>query len=490
VTDGADPGQDVPRRAASAVKSLGARGVVVGVLGIAGNLALARLLTPRDFGLVALGTTLLVAGRFLGEGGLGVALIGRVAAPTRRELEAVLGVQLAATTALAVLAGAVALSFGAAGAVPALMLVALPLETLRVPGVIVLERELDYRRVACADIVEAVVQYGWAIGAVAVGWGVWGLASAAVVRTLAGSVTMTWLAPCGLVRPRLSWREVRPLLGFGVRIQGANLVMIAREAALNAGIAAIGGVAALGVWALAVRVMQVPMIAFTTLGRVAYPAMARLRAGRVDADAVERGIGVVAVALGPIPVGVAAAAPALLPALLGARWSGVSSVLVPAAAGMSIAAPVVVAAGGALLAAGKPGEVLAATVVNALVWVAIALGLLTTLGLSALGVGWLAGSVAQVVVLRRAAARDLGARTLTPLATPAAVTLAAGAAGWTVASTIGGARGRPRRGGARRGTARRRAACPAPLRHARRSPQRAPGRAGGRVTARRIAAAS
>ena len=65
----------------------------------------------------------------------------------------------------------------------------LPLLALRAPHAIALERELRYaarsRRWTSPNPWS---YYGWAIGAVWLGWGVWGLASAAVVRALTGSV--------------------------------------------------------------------------------------------------------------------------------------------------------------------------------------------------------------------------------------------------------------------------------------------------------------
>ena len=86
--DGLDPGErlaldDVRGRAASGAALLGARGALIYALGIVANLALARLLVPRDFGLVALGTVLVVLGTYLAIGGLGAALIRREQSPER-----------------------------------------------------------------------------------------------------------------------------------------------------------------------------------------------------------------------------------------------------------------------------------------------------------------------------------------------------------------------------------------------------------------------
>ena len=116
---------EIKGRAAGGVLTLGARSLVIFALGVVGNLVLARLLVPRDLGLVALGTTLITVARFISDGGVAVALIGRAEAPSAEELGAVQGFQLAVTTTLGVCFAAVASQFGRDGLVPALMLTSL-----------------------------------------------------------------------------------------------------------------------------------------------------------------------------------------------------------------------------------------------------------------------------------------------------------------------------------------------------------------------------
>jgi polysaccharide transporter, PST family len=427
---------EVRRRATSGAAALGVRNVVLLVVGLAANLVLARLLVPRDFGYVALGQTVALAGSFLASGGIGIALIGRPQAPSRRELESVLGVQLAAATGLAVVFAAAAVPFGRGGAVVALILASLPLSTLRVAQAILLERELSFRAIATVDVIELLAQYAWAVTAVALGAGVWGLASAIVVRGLSGSVAMMRLGPLGLLRPRLRWREVRPLIGFGVRFQAAGGVGLARDQALNAGIAAIGGISLLGVWALAFRFMQVPLLLFSTLYRVSYPAMAKLlAAGRDPRPAIERGAGVTAVAIAVIVVGIAAGAPALVPAVLGDRWQDVPEILGLGGIALMLSCPVAAATVGWLYAADDPGTVLRAFAVHAVVWVSVTLALLSPVGPAAIGIGWIAGALGDSTLLALAAARRTGAHVLRVIAPPFAIALVAGAAGWTLSTT-------------------------------------------------------
>jgi O-antigen/teichoic acid export membrane protein len=427
---------EVRRRAAGGAAVLGVRNVLLLAAGVVANLILARLLTPKDFGYVALGQTLALVGSYLASGGLGIALIGRREPPSRRELESVFGIQVVAATAFAVVFAAAAIPFGRGGEIVALILASLPFTTFRLPGVIVLERELSFRTVATVDVVELLAQYVWAVGTVALGAGVWGLASAVVMRSVAGSVAMLRLGPLGLMRPRLDWAVVRPLLGFGVRFQAASTVGIARDQILNAGIAAISGVATLGIWALAFRFMQVPLLLFTTLYRVSYPAMAKLlAAGRDPRPAIERGAGVTAVATGLIVVGIAAGAPALVPALLGDRWNDVPPILALGGLSLMLSCPVAAATVGWLYAAGDPGIVLRAFVAHAVLWIAVTMALLSPVGPTAIGIGWLVGALGDTGVLGRAAARRAGARLARVLVAPFLLVLVAGGAGWALATT-------------------------------------------------------
>ncbi len=427
---------EVRRRATSGAAALGVRNIVLLAAGLVANLILARLLVPKDFGYVALGQTVALVGSFLASGGIGIALIGRPEPPTERELQSVLGIQLTAATVFAVVFAAGAIPFGEGGEIIALILVSLPLSTLRVPQAIAMERELSFRTIATVDVIELLAQYVWAVGTVALGAGVWGLASSIVMRGLAGSIAMILLSPLGLVRPRLHWSEVRPLMGFGVRFQAAGGVGLLRDQALNAGIALIGGIGTLGIWALAFRFMQVPLLLFATLYRVSYPAMAKLRAaGRDPRPALERGAGVTAVAIGVIVVSIAAGAPALVPSILGHQWDDVPEILGLGGIALMMSCPVAAATVGWLYAAGDATTVLRAFSAHAVAWVAVTLALLEPVGPAAIGIGWIVGASFDSVLLARAASRGAGANLAGAVAVPFLVTLVAGGAGWAISST-------------------------------------------------------
>ena len=93
--------EEVRQRASEAPRSMSFRGLGGRFLGFFGTLVLAHLVTPSELGTVALGVTFVAFGNFLADGGVGATLIRRVKAVERTELKALLGFQLAVSTAIA-----------------------------------------------------------------------------------------------------------------------------------------------------------------------------------------------------------------------------------------------------------------------------------------------------------------------------------------------------------------------------------------------------
>jgi O-antigen/teichoic acid export membrane protein len=405
---------------------VGTRGIAILLIGFVGSVVVARLLTPRDFGVVAIGLSLVLFAGLLADGGLGAALIRRAEPPSNQELAAVTGFQLVVTVGLAFVVAAIAAPFGETGWVVALMVTSMPLVTLQVPGRIRLERELSYRPLVFVEVAQVVTYWAWAIGFVVAGGGVWGLASATVARAVAGAALMSWLSPVGLLRPAFSWMRVRALLGFGIRFQGAAATWLVRDQALNACIAAIAGIGTLGYWSLARRLLEVPFLLLESLWRVSFPTMAKLVAAEEDvAPLLIRAVGIAAVASGLLLTALAGSASGLIPGLFGEQWREASTAVPWACLGLGISGPTLAASLGYLYAVGDASAVLRAEILNALALFVVTLPLLPTLGVEAVGVGWLVSSAVQAFVLQRAAQRWTRVRLLRPLLVPLCVGIVA-----------------------------------------------------------------
>ena len=414
------------------------RGIGVRLVGLVGTLVTARLLAPYDFGLVAIGATVLIFASLLDDGGIGTALIRRPEPPMKAELQALVAFQFGLELLLVVAIALVMLPFGVLGRVTTVMVASLPLSAFRAPAAILYERRLDYRPLAIVNIVETTVYYVWAITMICMGWGVWGLATAVPVRGLAGLGLLLWFQPQGRISPRPSWKKVRGLLGFGIRYQAVGLLEMLRDQGVNIAIACFGGVALLGLWGVAWRIIQMPVSLFAALWRVSFPGMSRLVANKEElGSTIERVIALVAIGTGVLVVPLAASASAWIHVLIGAQWSNAASAIPPACCAMMFGVPISVALAGYLWAIGAASAPLRATAVGIPATLLLLVPLLPVLGVAAAGIAYIASALVECVYFVSAARRTTTFRIGTRLAIPVVLAIVSASCGWIVARSIG-----------------------------------------------------
>ena len=435
--DAAETAAGIRRRTATGMVLVATRSLLVLGLGTGGSVVLARLLTPHDFGLVALGGVLMSYAQFLSDGGLGATLIRDAHEPDRLDYANALGFQLAASSILALIVAAIGSQFGQVGLLAALMIMSLPILAFRAPGAIALERALDYQPLVVIEVAETVSYYVWAVAAALLGWGVWGLASAIVARAVFGTVVMLVVGPVGPILPRLSPHRVRRLLGFGASYQAVDVIGLLRDSGVNIVTPAIASVSSLGLWTLVGRVLQPPLVVFQSLRRVSFPGMARLRErGENSQQLVERGLKLATLAAGLVLAPLAACAPALIPAVFGAQWSGAAWAVPPDCLGLLLASPFSVAASGYLYAEGDASGVLRVMFYSAVAWYVAMIPLLPFVGVAALGLGQFAAGAVEAVLFARVLRRHLPRiRAMRSVSRELTVITVSSAVAWWVAYT-------------------------------------------------------
>jgi len=391
---------EIRQKALAGVATVGLRAFAIRGLGLAANLVLARLLVPEEFGILAFGQTLVMFSALITDVGFAAALVGQHAEPRREQLQAFFGLQLAAATGFALVGTVVLLNLGRIGEVAAVMIWSVAVAAIGGVRVVVLERRLDYRSIAQADVIAAVLYMVLAIGLVAIGFGVWGVAIAHVLRSACQSVVLVLRTRDVPLRPRLAWAPIRHLLGFGVTYQARTLIELGREQVINLGTLILAGTSVLGLWSLAQRLLLIPFLLFEALWRVSFPAIARLVARDADpAVDIARALRIGAVATGLLLVGLAASAPLLIPSAFGEEWTDVADVVPPAALGLLVSGPISAAGAGYLYAIGRPGQVLAGVTASAVVWLIALPVAVPRYGIQAHGWCWLAASLAEASIL-------------------------------------------------------------------------------------------
>lgn len=432
--------QEVRRKAAAGAMLLGIRSVALRLIGLGGNIVLARLLVPADFGVVAIGNVIITAGSTLTDGGLGAALIRGPTNPSREDLGTVMGFQFAGSLIVVGITGAVAAIIGGHAVMSLVIVCSLPILELQTAAAIVLERNLDYRPMVAAELAQAVAYNAWAIITVtAFGAGVWGLATASVVGALAATITVTTMAPAGFVRLRLNFARLRPILRFGLQFQAIDALGLVRDQGLNTLTGALGGLGTLGLWSMASRLLAPAALVFETLRRVSYPGMARLRdLGQDSRDLVERALALSCVAGSLVLAPLAASAHALVPAVFGPRWAPCADTLSMAAWALIVSGALSVAGSGFLLAEGNAREVMRTVLAHTVVGLVVAAALLPVIGINALGYSYVAMAATDVVRFSSALRRHVpGLRPLRSLLAPTLVSTLGVAAGWVVTRLVG-----------------------------------------------------
>ena len=206
---------------------------------------------------------------------------------------------------------------------------------------------------------------------------------------------------------------MRPLWRFGVNVQAARLSALARDQAVNVATAAIVGVAGLGLWSLAGRLMSIPALLLDTLWNVSYPAMSRLRdAGEELTSVVSRSVRLTTIGTGALLVPVIGSAPAMVPSVFGEQWRGVVDVITILPLGMLVMGPVSVSTSGFLYSIGEAGSVLRALVASAAVNLSVGVVLLAMFGITGLAAGTTLAYLTEALFLAKATQRHLHARLL------------------------------------------------------------------------------
>jgi O-antigen/teichoic acid export membrane protein len=435
-SQGAEGRAELRGRVLAGIATVGFQGVLVQILTALGGILIARLLVPRELGVVAFGTVVVTSMTTLADAGLGAALIRQGPSPSRSDLEGVVGLQCALAAALALVSAAAAPLAGLTGEVTAVMVGSLFITALGTGPLIVLERGLTYRPVLVSTLLGTAAYYVWSVGLVLAGLGVWALATGTLVRAAVTATTLARAAPEAMVTPRFSWTRSRRLLRFGAPYQAVSVMNLVRDQVFSIGVVAISGLSVLGIWAVADRIMQVPLLFFQSLWRVSYPAMSRLlEAGEDPRYMIERGLVLMSTATGIFISPLIGSAPALVPAVLGTKWTAVEQIVPGSGIGLLIGGPISVATAGYLWAVGEPRAPLRATIWHSVVWWIVTFPLLPLLGAWAISVGSVCGSLTDSSLLAAAALRRTKVSVMRPQIIQICAAGAAAALAWWYATT-------------------------------------------------------
>jgi PST family polysaccharide transporter len=304
------------------LQAIGSRLIAVAVF-----VALARLLSPDDFGLVSLAYIFVSLLQVFVDQGFGQAII------QRPELEpghlssafwGCLGFGVVLTAVAVLAAGPIADLLDQPQLAPILRVLSLALifgGLSSVPEAI-LRRNLMFSSVAMRQLLGAACGGVAGLAAALAGAGVWSLVAQLLAQGAVGTVVL-WLAVPWRPTAEVTWSHLKELIGFGSNILALNLMTLLNRQSDDFLIGVTLGVEALGYYTVGYRLLLLLTdVLIRTIDAVTLPTFARVQNQR---DRLRRAYLMAthlsATVATPVFLGMAALAPELVELAFGPAWA-------------------------------------------------------------------------------------------------------------------------------------------------------------------------
>ncbi len=300
---------------------------------IASVTLLARLLSPADYGLLAIATIFTNFASLFRDFGTGSALIQKEAL-SEGVKTSVFWLNIALGLLICVLlmgaSGWVARFYGSPALVPVLCLLALsfPLNCSSIVHQALLERASEFKKIAAIESVAVVLALVAAVSAALAGLGVYSLVLQLLVLAVVQGGLLWWQSPWR-PSPRPRWDGLREIAGYSSNV---SLFQFVNYFARNADSFIIGkllGPAVLGLYSVAYRLMLFPVQNMSyVVARAVFPLMSQThQRGEALADVYLRSLGVITFGSAPVMAALFFFREPTIAVVFGAKWAGAEALL-------------------------------------------------------------------------------------------------------------------------------------------------------------------
>jgi O-antigen/teichoic acid export membrane protein len=296
-------------------------------------MVLARLLSPRDFGLVGMVTAFTGILTLLRDFGLSSAAVQRTTV-TQEQIATLFWINVLIGSLLALVVVAVAPLIAAFYHEPQLLRVTAALaagflfNSAGVQHSAILQREMRFTALAVIGVVSLIVSTAIAIGGAKAGYGYWALVAMTVTASLISTIGF-WVAT-GWV-PGMPHRRagIRSMIHFGGTLTLNGLVAYAAYNAEKIMLGRFWGADAIGIYGRAYQLVSIPTDNLNSaIGEVAFSALSRLQNDPVRLkNYFLKGFSLVLGLTLPITIACALFADDVVFVLLGAKWEDTAAIV-------------------------------------------------------------------------------------------------------------------------------------------------------------------
>src|SRR5665647_1335680 len=285
-----------------------------------------RLLSPTDYGLLAMATVFIGFLQMFSELGLGPALIQKAdldERTLRQTFGIVLLLNLGLAAVLALAAPLIGIFFAEPRVVPVVRVLALQfvISAFDVIPNVLLQRRMEFRKRSLLDLTGAIITSVTTLAMAYAGAGVWALVVGSIAGQIWRVIGINLLAPF-LHWPALSMKGMRSLLTFGGQLTLAGLfgTFVSQIDVIIC--AKVLGNDVLGFYSVGVQFASLPSQKIAGLvNQVAFPTFSRMQHDvRKVGENVLLGTRLLSFFAFPVLWGMSSIAPEIVEVILGAKW--------------------------------------------------------------------------------------------------------------------------------------------------------------------------
>ncbi len=290
------------------------------------TLVVVRLLSPADYGLMALATLVLSLLTLLAEMGLGAAIVQRTDL-TKQQIRQSFGLILVLNFSLCVLlnlsATTIASFFGAEqlGPVIQLMSVGFVISAFIIIPDALLEKELKYKSKSLVLLVASLFGAIITLTLALLGHGVWSLVWGQIAMILVKTVGLNIIRPL-TYRPSFSLNGMKEIISFSSMVAAERSILLLYSQADTFIVGKIFGKDLLGIYSVSMHLASLPMQKISgMINQVAFPAFATIQS---DSEKIKhyvlKVVRIISFMTFPVFWGISCVSPEIVKALLGVKW--------------------------------------------------------------------------------------------------------------------------------------------------------------------------
>jgi O-antigen/teichoic acid export membrane protein len=279
--EGVKMSEGIAKKAVSGSVFLIIRQFGINFVNFIGNLIIARILIPADFGIYTIIQFVLAFLTLVGDGGLGAALLRKSGEPSEKELEAVFTYQQLFMAVITVLFIAVTFFLKPFVHDPASLwlfrasAISYFLLSFRIIPVMMLERNLHFGKIAILEVLEVLSFQVTAVCLAFFKMGAWALVAGLVAKNASTLLILLFISDWKM-KYHWDFKEVKPIIPFGISFQGFHFVNLVKDSFVPVWVGTALGMASVGFINWANTIVSYPLLASNIISRILFPFFSKI----------------------------------------------------------------------------------------------------------------------------------------------------------------------------------------------------------------------